>query len=204
MAERAFLERKLPVGAIDTRASGWWAMIFTVFTEASLFAYLLFSYYYLAVQPHLPGTFPARRRARSLTLALPNTIILLASSGGSGAGRNSVSSMARKLAPGGGIRPGRRAGADLPDHSIFRMGREAFRPFLVALLLALFHHHRLPHGACGGGSADPAGPHLLVVAGAISTASATPISISARSIGILSMRSGWRCSSPSTSRRCWD
>ena len=49
---------KLPVGAIDTRASGWWAMIFVVFTEASLFAYLLFSYYYLAVQPHLPGTFP--------------------------------------------------------------------------------------------------------------------------------------------------
>ena len=25
---------KLPVGAMDTRASGWWAMIFTVFTEA--------------------------------------------------------------------------------------------------------------------------------------------------------------------------
>ena len=48
----------LPVGAMDTRASGWWAMIFTVFTEASLFAYLLFSYYYLAVQPHAPGTFP--------------------------------------------------------------------------------------------------------------------------------------------------
>ena len=33
-------------------------MIFVVFTEASLFAYLLFSYYYIAVQPHLPGTFP--------------------------------------------------------------------------------------------------------------------------------------------------
>ena len=43
---------------MDTRASGWWAMIFTVFTEASLFAYLLFSYYYLAAQPHAPGTFP--------------------------------------------------------------------------------------------------------------------------------------------------
>ena len=27
---------------MDTRASGWWAMIFTVFTEASLFTYLLF------------------------------------------------------------------------------------------------------------------------------------------------------------------
>ncbi|HEY6579261.1 MAG TPA: cytochrome c oxidase subunit 3 [Rhizomicrobium sp.] len=70
---------KLPVGAIDTRASGWWAMIFTVFTEASLFAYLLFSYYYLAVQPHLPGTFP-QGGTPSLTLALPDTVILVLSS----------------------------------------------------------------------------------------------------------------------------
>jgi cytochrome c oxidase subunit 3 len=77
MAEQ--LEGRLPVGAINTRASGWWAMIFTVFTEASLFAYLLFSYYYLAVQPHLPGTFP-EGGSPDLKLALPNTIILIASS----------------------------------------------------------------------------------------------------------------------------
>jgi cytochrome c oxidase subunit 3 len=69
----------LPVGAIDTRASGWWAMIFMVFTEASLFAYLLFSYYYLAVQPHAPGSFP-EGGAPGLSLALPGTLILLASS----------------------------------------------------------------------------------------------------------------------------
>ncbi|HEX4273320.1 MAG TPA: cytochrome c oxidase subunit 3, partial [Rhizomicrobium sp.] len=79
MTERTRLEGRLPVGAIDTRASGWWAMIFTVFTEASLFAYLLFSYYYIAVQPHLPGTFP-QGGAPDMTLALPNTIILLLSS----------------------------------------------------------------------------------------------------------------------------
>jgi heme/copper-type cytochrome/quinol oxidase subunit 3 len=79
VAEPIRIQSKLPVGAIDTRASGWWAMIFTVFTEASLFAYLLFSYFYLAVQPHLPGTFP-QGGAPDLTLALPNTIILLASS----------------------------------------------------------------------------------------------------------------------------
>ena len=69
----------LPIGAMDTRASGWWAMIFTVFTEAALFAYLLFSYYYLAVQPHLAGSFP-EGGPPSLMLALPNTIILLLSS----------------------------------------------------------------------------------------------------------------------------
>lgn len=79
MASRIALEGTLPVGAIDTRASGWWAMIFVVFTEASLFAYLLFSYFYLAVQPHLPGTFP-EGGAPSLALALPNTVILLLSS----------------------------------------------------------------------------------------------------------------------------
>ncbi|HEY4075481.1 MAG TPA: cytochrome c oxidase subunit 3 [Rhizomicrobium sp.] len=73
------LKSSLPVGAMDMRASGWWAMIFTVFTEASLFAYLLFSYYYLAVQPHLPDTFPEGGQP-DLSLALPNTIILILSS----------------------------------------------------------------------------------------------------------------------------
>jgi heme/copper-type cytochrome/quinol oxidase subunit 3 len=79
MAERIFLTNKLPVGAMDTRASGWWAMIFVVFTEAALFAYLLFSYFYVAVQPHMPGTFPQGGNP-SLKLALPNTLVLLASS----------------------------------------------------------------------------------------------------------------------------
>ncbi|MEP6828781.1 MAG: cytochrome c oxidase subunit 3 [Rhizomicrobium sp.] len=73
------LPQKLPVGAMDTRASGWWAMIFTVFTEASLFAYLLFSYYYLAVQPHAPGTFP-EGGPPPLLIAAGNTAILLTSS----------------------------------------------------------------------------------------------------------------------------
>lgn len=79
MAERVTVPAKLPVGAIDTRASGWWAMIFTIFTEASLFAYLVFSYYYLAVQPHYPGTFP-QGGLPDLKLAAPDTAILLSSS----------------------------------------------------------------------------------------------------------------------------
>ncbi|HWA91412.1 MAG TPA: cytochrome c oxidase subunit 3 [Rhizomicrobium sp.] len=79
MPDRVALEGRFPVGAVDTRASGWWAMIFVVFTEGALFAYLLFSYYYLAVQPHLPGTFP-EGGAPSWALAFPNTLILLASS----------------------------------------------------------------------------------------------------------------------------
>jgi cytochrome c oxidase subunit 3 len=79
MDEAVQLKTRLPVGALDTRASGWWAMIFVVFTEASLFSYLLFSYYYLAVQPHAPGTFP-QGGPPDLTLAIPGTLILLASS----------------------------------------------------------------------------------------------------------------------------
>ena len=77
MAEQ--LNQALPVGAMDTRASGWWAMIFTVFAEASLFVYLLFSYYYLAVQPHAPGAFP-EGGPPPLLIAAVNTAILLTSS----------------------------------------------------------------------------------------------------------------------------
>lgn len=79
MSDRASSGIALPVGAIDTRASGWWAMIFVVFTEASLFAYLLFSYFYLAVQPHPVGTFP-EGGLPSVALALPDTVVLLLSS----------------------------------------------------------------------------------------------------------------------------
>ena len=43
---------ELPVGSIGTRSNGWWAMIFIILTEGALFAYLLFAYYYLAIQPH--------------------------------------------------------------------------------------------------------------------------------------------------------
>ena len=79
MADSAATPEALPVGAIGTKATGWWAMIFIVFTEASLFAYLLFSYYYLAAQPHTFDTFP-EGGPPSLALALPNTAILLLSS----------------------------------------------------------------------------------------------------------------------------
>lgn len=56
---------------------GRWAMIWTIATEASLFAYLLFSNYYLASQSRAawPPTGPL-----DLTLAIPDTIILIVSS----------------------------------------------------------------------------------------------------------------------------
>jgi cytochrome c oxidase subunit III len=41
----------LPVGAIGTRASGWWGAWFLIISEASIFAYLFFTYFYFSVQP---------------------------------------------------------------------------------------------------------------------------------------------------------
>jgi cytochrome c oxidase subunit 3 len=67
----------LPVGSIGRHASGWWGVLTVIMTEGALFAYLLFSYYYFAVQygrEFLPDRLPGFR------LSLPNTIILLASS----------------------------------------------------------------------------------------------------------------------------
>jgi heme/copper-type cytochrome/quinol oxidase subunit 3 len=67
----------LPVGSVGSHASGWWAIICGILTEASLFGYLLFSYFYFAVQPReiaWPPEMP------SFSLAAPNTIILLLSS----------------------------------------------------------------------------------------------------------------------------
>jgi cytochrome c oxidase subunit 3 len=97
------LQAALPVGAMDTRASGWWAMIFTIFTEASLFAYLLFAYYYLAVQPHAPGTFP-EGGPPALGMASLNTLILLTSSAAVGWAQFSIEHNKKwRLAAGLGI-----------------------------------------------------------------------------------------------------
>lgn len=59
------------------RSPGFWGMMLLIATEASLFAYLLFSYFYLgsmAAGPWPPDGPP------SLKLVIPNTILLLLSS----------------------------------------------------------------------------------------------------------------------------
>lgn len=76
MDEALDLERVLPIGSKGHRASGWWGMWCLIATEAALFAYLLFSYFYLGASaqsqwvPEMP----------KLRLSLPNTVLLLASS----------------------------------------------------------------------------------------------------------------------------
>ena len=67
----------LPVGSIGRHANGWWGMMILIVTEGALFVYLLFAYYYAAVQHQrnwLPEDLPDFR------LSLPDTILLLLSS----------------------------------------------------------------------------------------------------------------------------
>ncbi|NEX61011.1 cytochrome c oxidase subunit 3 [Noviherbaspirillum galbum] len=68
--------RPLPVSGESAQTSGWWGMWCLIVTEAALFAYLLFSYFYLGSQAH--GTWVPE--LPKLKLALPNTILLVASS----------------------------------------------------------------------------------------------------------------------------
>jgi len=77
MSDATIRPEALPVGSIGRKASGWWGMLTILMTEGALFAYLLFSYYYFAVQygrGFLPDELPKFR------LSLPDTIILLISS----------------------------------------------------------------------------------------------------------------------------
>ncbi|MEZ7525491.1 cytochrome c oxidase subunit 3, partial [Burkholderia vietnamiensis] len=67
----------LPVGSCGTRAGGWWGVLTLVATEAALFGYLLFCYFYLQSQwaaPWPPEGMP------KLGLAAGNTVVLLSSS----------------------------------------------------------------------------------------------------------------------------
>lgn len=76
MATTAVAHR-LPVGGLGKGATGWWGMVLLIATEASLFVYLLFSYFYLGSMAR--GAWPPPGPP-DLRLALPNTLILLLSS----------------------------------------------------------------------------------------------------------------------------
>jgi heme/copper-type cytochrome/quinol oxidase subunit 3 len=77
MAEATLNEKVLPVGSKAHHASGWWGMLTVVATEASLFAYLLFSYYYLAA--HANQHWPVYGKP-TFDISIPGTLILIAGS----------------------------------------------------------------------------------------------------------------------------
>jgi cytochrome c oxidase subunit 3 len=77
MTEAVYHGQALPVGSLGRNSVGWWGVLCLLATEASLFAYLLFSYYYFLAQRGI-AWLPVRHP--SLMLALPDTIILVISS----------------------------------------------------------------------------------------------------------------------------
>ena len=78
MAEVVIVEpRQLPVGPIGRHGIGYWGVGMLIATEAALFAYLLFAYYYTGATAQRGWVLEAKP---ALTLALPNTVLLLASS----------------------------------------------------------------------------------------------------------------------------
>lgn len=67
----------LPVGPTGRSGLGWWGVAMLVASEAALFGYLLFSYYYIGATA---GTRWLLERAPDLSITLPNTVLLLLSS----------------------------------------------------------------------------------------------------------------------------
>lgn len=96
MAE-AILSRpeRLPVGPIRRHGIGWWGAGTLIASEAALFAYLLFSYYYLGATNPVGWLLEP---APSLKLALPNTVLLLASSGAAWFGERGILTLKRAQA----------------------------------------------------------------------------------------------------------
>jgi heme/copper-type cytochrome/quinol oxidase subunit 3 len=64
----------LPVGSKGRLSSGWWGMITVIGTEASLFAYLLFSYFYVGAQT--VGQWPPKGPP-ALELASAGSVLLI-------------------------------------------------------------------------------------------------------------------------------
>ncbi len=69
--------RNIPVGPVGRRGVGYWGVAMLVASEAALFSYLLFAYFYTGATAQ-PGWLLEPRP--ELKLAVPNTVLLLASS----------------------------------------------------------------------------------------------------------------------------
>ncbi len=76
MTEIVLAPGPLQVGPHEKKSSSWWGVLCLIATEAALFSYLEFSYYYFDVQ--LPHSW--RPEPPKLHFSLPDTLILLASS----------------------------------------------------------------------------------------------------------------------------
>ncbi len=82
-----FQVERLPVGSAGKLSGGWWGVQTLIVTEACLFGYLLFCYFYLAAQTE--QTWPPEGLPGLLVSGV-NTVILLASSGCVWAGERGI------------------------------------------------------------------------------------------------------------------
>ena len=97
--------RDLPVGPLGRAGLGWFGVGTLVATEAALFSYLLFAYYYTGAAA-APGWLLEPHPV--LKLALPNTILLLASSGAAWPVYSSNCAAASRCEPSSAARPAAR------------------------------------------------------------------------------------------------
>jgi cytochrome c oxidase subunit III len=96
MAEAAVSQpEQLPVGPIRRHGVGWWGAGTLIASEAALFGYLLFSYYYLGATNPVGWLLEP---SPSLEVALPNTLLLLASSGAAWFGEQGILKLKRARA----------------------------------------------------------------------------------------------------------
>ncbi|HLY66024.1 MAG TPA: cytochrome c oxidase subunit 3 [Chloroflexota bacterium] len=68
----------LPIGSVGRRASGVWGAVFLLMSEASIFAYLAFSYFYFSSQPHY-GSWPPNGPPGWFYPGLQTAVVLLGS-----------------------------------------------------------------------------------------------------------------------------
>ena len=159
--------------------------------------FLLFSYYYLAIQPHSgawpPGGLP------SLKLSLPNTFILLASSVAVWWGEWGTKRGNRLVADRRARASRSRSASSSSSIQYFEWQNKPFRLEHGCLRLALLHHNRLPHGSRDRRALGAHRPCSFGPCSATSDPCATHTCRSARSTGTSSMPCGSLCSSPSTS-----
>ena len=145
------VERRLPLGAEGKSAPGWWGMVLLIVTEASLFVYLLFSYFYLG--------------------SMARGAVAAAGAAGAPAGaaqhRDPAAQQRHHVVGRVGDPPGRARSAAARaccsrscSACVFLVDPDGRVPAQHVhardrcVRLAVLHHHRLPRRARGGGPAD--------------------------------------------------
>ena len=143
MADVLVPREPVPVAPQGRRASAWYGMLFLIATEAALFIYLLFSYFFLASQA--PDHWPPSGAPDPLIAAI-DTFVLIASSGTAWWAQRGIQlgSSVRLVA---GSVPDDSSGRHLRRRAGLGVGAQELHTRDQCLWLALFHDHRAAHRA---------------------------------------------------------